>query len=382
MRRAHPRDTEGLSAYAEGQRTEAQREAEFHDMSPAPITAVSILNVLLRYRVMIIVLTLLTGFYAGFRSVTSAKRFTSEAMFMPKGARGQSQLSGLAAQFGVNIASGDASQSPQMYVDLLEMTALLWPVAQQEYRITTDSGVITGNLQKLYRIKPDRPAVMKKKTVEALQGAVKGTVTPKTGVIFLTVSTGNPELSLQIARNLLDQVNIFNLTKRQEQAAAERAFAERQVGEKRAELRQAESELENFLESNRLYRQSPQLTLEYNRLERQVAMRNQIYTSLLSAYETARIEEVKDLPVINIIEPPEMAIGPDRRGGVKKTTIGLLIGFAVACMIAFVRDRMARNREAQTDDFLEFAELKREAIGDLTHPWRPLSRAISSRRRA
>ena len=357
-------------------------QPELLDAAPAPISAVSILNVLLRYRVMIIVVTLLSGFYAGFRSVTSAKRFTSEAMFMPKGARGQSQLSGLAAQFGVNITSGDASQSPQMYVDLLEMTALLWPVAQKEYRITTDSGVITGNLQKLYRIKPDRPAVMKKKTIEALQGAVKGTVTPKTGVIFLTVSTGNPELSLQIARNLLEQVNIFNLTKRQEQAAAERAFAERQVGEKRAELRQAESELENFLESNRLYRQSPQLTLEYNRLERQVAMRNQIYTSLLSAYETARIEEVKDLPVINIIEPPEMAIGPDRRGGVKKTTIGLLIGFAIACMIAFVRDRMARNREAQTDDFLEFAELKREAIGDLTHPWRPLSRAISSRRRA
>lgn len=358
-----------------------QSEVYVEDL-PKPISAVSIFNVLLRYRVMIIVLALLSGFWAGFKSVTSGKRYTSEAMFMPKGARGQSQLSGLAAQFGVNISTGDAAQSPQMYTDLLEMTALLWPVAQKEYRITTDSGVITGNLQKLYRVKPDRPQVMKKKTVEALQGAVKGTVTPKTGVIVMTVSTGNPELSLQIARNLLEQVNIFNLTKRQEQASAERAFAERQVGEKRSELRQAESELETFLESNRLYRQSPQLTLEFNRLERQVAMRNQIYSSLLSAYETARIEEVKDLPVINIIEPPELAIGPDRRGGVKKTAIGLLVGFAVACMIAFVRDRMARNRAAQTDDFLEFSELKREAIGDLTHPWRPISRAITSRRRA
>jgi uncharacterized protein involved in exopolysaccharide biosynthesis len=349
---------------------------------PKAISAVSIFNVLLRYRVMIVVLALLSGFWAGLKSVTSAKHFTTEAMFMPKGARGQSQLSGLAAQFGVNINAGDASQSPQMYTDLLEMTALLWPVAMREYRVTTDSGVITANLQKLYRVKPDRPEVMKKKKVEALQGAVKGTVMPKTGVIFLTVSTGSPELSLQIARNLLEQVNIFNLSKRQEQAAAERAFAERQVAEKRAELRQAETELENFLESNRLYRQSPQLTLEFGRLDRQVLMRNQIYTSLLSAYETARIEEVKDLPVINIIEPPELPIGPDRRGGVKKTAIGLLVGFAVACMIAFVRDRMARNREAQTDDFVEFAELKREAIGDLTHPWRPISRAIGSRRRA
>jgi hypothetical protein len=43
---------------------------------------------------------------------------------------------------------------------------------------------------------------------------------------------------------------------------------------------------------------------------------------------------------------------------------------------------MAKNRDAQTDDFLEFSELKREAIGDLTHPWRPISRAWSSRRRS
>jgi hypothetical protein len=43
---------------------------------------------------------------------------------------------------------------------------------------------------------------------------------------------------------------------------------------------------------------------------------------------------------------------------------------------------MARNREAQTDEFLEYTELKREAIGDLTHPWRPISRAMRSRRGA
>jgi uncharacterized protein involved in exopolysaccharide biosynthesis len=201
-------------------------------------------------------------------------------------------------------------------------------------------------------------------------------------VITLSVTTGNPQLSLQIAQNVLDQVNIYNLSNRQQTAAAERAFAERQVLEKRQELRQAETELENFLETNRLYRQSPQLALEYNRLQREVDRRNLVYSSLLSAYETARIEEVKDLPVITIIEQPELAIEANRRGGAKKTLIGLVIGFILACLIAFARDRMARNREAQTDEFLEYTELKREAIGDLTHPWRPLSRAMRSRRRA
>jgi uncharacterized protein involved in exopolysaccharide biosynthesis len=361
-------------------RTPISSQPEVSPQSEASVSAVSLFNILLRYRVMIVIITLIGGFWAGLMSITSPKGYTSEALFMPKGARGQSQLSSVAAQFGLNVSSGDASTSPQMYTDLLEARTILWPVAEKQYQIKTDSGVITGNLQKIFHIKPDRPEVMRVKTIEALQRAVKGVVTPKTGVIDLTVTTGNPELSYQIAQNVLDQVNVFNLENRQKQASAERQFAEKQVGEKRAELRQAELELENFLESNRLYRQSPQLNLEYNRLERQVGMRNQVYSSLVSAYETARIEEVKDLPVIQVIEPPEVPIVANRRGGVKKTAIGMIVGLFLACLIAFARDRMAKNRDAQTDDFIEFSELKREAIGDLTHPWRPISRAISSRR--
>lgn len=361
----------------------ATREAPL-PVSPEPqqqtISAVSLFNVLLRYRWMIIILALLFGGYAGLKSVTSAKGYTAEAQFMPKGARGGGQLSGIAAQFGVNLGGGDATNSPQFYIDLLETKGLLWPIAQKKFSIRTDSGMRTGDLLTLYNIKKDRPVVMKVKVIEALQRQIKGVASPKTGVITLSVVTGNPELSVHIAESVLEQVNVYNLGNRQKQAAAERAFAERQVGEKRAELRQAESEMETFLETNRSYRQSPQLALEFNRLQREVERRNLIYSSLLSAYETARIEEVKDLPVITVIEPPELPIGPNRRGGARKTAIGLFVGFILGCLIAFARDRMARNREAQTDEFLEYAALKREAIGDLTHPWRPISRVISSRR--
>jgi hypothetical protein len=60
----------------------------------------------------------------------------------------------------------------------------------------------------------------------------------------------------------------------------------------------------------------------------------------------------------------------------------MLVGFVLGCLIAFLMDRMARNKASQSDDFLEFAALRREAIGDLTHPWRPVARAFGSRRRA
>jgi hypothetical protein len=46
----------------------------------------------------------------------------------------------------------------------------------------------------------------------------------------------------------------------------------------------------------------------------------------------------------------------------------------LGCRLAFVLDRMARNRALQTDDFIEFAALRREAMTDLIHPWRPVAR--------
>lgn len=338
-----------------------------------------IVNVMLRHRVLIVSLMLLFGFYNGFKSVTSGKTYTVESQFLVKGSRSGGQLGGLAAQFGISIGGGDAASSPQFYLDLLESKGILWPIALKSYTVTTDSGVVTGDLIKIFHIKDPRPIVRRAKVIDALKGAISSTSSLKTGVITVFVRSGNPALAVQISTNLLAEVNVYNLARRQEQAAGERVFVQKQMDEKRAELRQAEGELRSFLEGNRLYVASPELILEKNRLQRQVDMRNSLYSSMLQAYETARIEEVRDLPVISVVEPPEMPIEPDTRGGAKKTLMGLLIGFVLGLVIAFVRDKLAQNKEAQTDDFVEFSQLKKAAVGDLTHPWRPVARVFRPR---
>ncbi|HVF39480.1 MAG TPA: hypothetical protein VM939_06220 [Gemmatimonadaceae bacterium] len=345
------------------------------------ISVVSLFNVILRNRVPIVLLALTLAFIAGARSVRSPRYFTSEAQFMPKGARGQTQVGGLAAQLGITIGGGDASQSAQFYLDLLESRPVLWKIAQDKYTVQGDSGVRSGNLIEIFRINHPRADVRRSKVIESLEGAITAEVNRATGVIKVAVRSSRPELSQQIGTRLLDQINVLNLSRRQEQAAAERGFVERQVEEKRGELRQAEAELESFLERNRQYRTSPQLMIAYGRLQRDVDMRQQIYTSLLQSYETARIEEMRDLPVITVLEPPEVPIVADPRGGVRKTLLGGLVGLALGIIFAFARDKVAANRAAQSNDFLEFAQLKRDAIGDLTHPWRPLTRAVASMRK-
>jgi uncharacterized protein involved in exopolysaccharide biosynthesis len=343
------------------------------------ISVVSVVNVILRHRILIVTLMLLFGFYNGFKSITSPKRYTVESQFLVKGSRGAGQLGGIAAQLGINVGGGDANSNPQFYLDLIEAKAILWPIAQMSYTVKTDTGVVTGNLLKIFNIKDPRPNVARAKVIDALKGAISETSSLKTGVITVLVRSGRPDLAVQISSNLLNQINVYNLQRRQEQAAGERAFVEKQVDEKRADLRQAEGELRDFLEANRMYTQSPELILERTRLQRAVDMRNVLYTSMLQSYEAARIDEMRDLPVISVIEPPEMPIENDPRGGVKKTLIGLAVGLVLGIVIAFFREKMAANKEAQTDEFVEFAALRKAAVGDLTHPWRPFGRAFRRR---
>jgi hypothetical protein len=104
-----------------------------------------------------------------------------------------------------------------------------------------------------------------------------------------------------------------------------------------------------------------------------------LYNSLATSYEQAKIEEVRDLPVITVLEPPELPIMADPRGGKRKTLLGVLIGLVAGVVIAFVIDRVAVNKNVRSDEFAEFAALKREAMQDLANPFRRVSRVISSR---
>lgn len=322
------------------------------------------------------------GFYAGFKSINSPHFYTTEAQFMPQGARGQSQISGIAQQFGILLNTGDAGQSTAFYMDLVESRSLLSAVGNREYTKRTDSGVVRGNLIKVNGIKGKGPADTKARMINALKSQVSETAAPRTGVITLTVRAGRPEMALQIAQNVLDEVNTFNLNRKQAQAGAERSFVEKRLADAQQELRVAEENLQSFLTENREFRSSPGLQLEFDRLNRTVGMRQQLYNVLAQSYEQAKIEEVRDLPVITVVEPPEMPVGPNPRGGVRKTLIGIVIGMAIGMLIAFARHLVAAHRDAQSDDFAEFASLKQEAIAELRHPWRSLRRRLRPARQS
>jgi uncharacterized protein involved in exopolysaccharide biosynthesis len=205
-----------------------------------------------------------------------------------------------------------------------------------------------------------------------LRGMISTELDRPSGVVTFEVETHDPELSALISRRLLDLLNRFNLETRQSQAAAERRFTEVRLSEAKEELLEVENRLQAFLEVNRDLGTSPLLRFRQERLEREVSIRQAVVSALAQNYEQARIDEVRDIPVITVVEEAQAPALPDSRmlllRGILALIAGALLGSLLAFFLAFVR----ASQTDTADELEEFRQLKRATARDIRRPWRLL----------
>ena len=96
--------------------------------------------------------------------------------------------------------------------------------------------------------------------------------------------------------------------------------------------------MRDFLQRNRNDpRTSPQLALEHDRLQRRIDDASQVVTSLTQSLEQARIDEVRDTPVITVIEAPSMPTEPAGLSFVLRIAAALVGGLFIALAVGVVR---------------------------------------------
>ena len=245
-----------------------------------------------------------------------------------------SSLSGLASQFGLSLPGlslGGEGESLHFYGRLLRSREILTQLATTTFTAPADGEggrPVTGNLLQLLEISGDDEQERLLNAVEELEDRVSVSLDLDARLVTLETRDSRPELAVLMNRRLLELANSFNLTQRQTQATAEREFVETRVEDAQSELGAAEAQMEEFLENNRTYESSPQLSFEAARLQRRIDLQQQVYTTLAQAYEQARIEEVRNTPVITIVDAPE---GSAERDG--DLVLNSLIGTAVGCLL-------------------------------------------------
>jgi uncharacterized protein involved in exopolysaccharide biosynthesis len=335
---------------------------------PVPVTKSSeqpsllaISNVLLRRRRLIVALGLL-GAVVGLATGLLTKRvYKSVAIFVPQGS--QEAASGLAlaaSQFGIRLPTSGSAWSPPIYVELMRSRTLLEAIAVDTVVVTEEGGRRVALID-LLDIEGRTPARRLHRAVEAIKKLAKASEDKRLGAVRLTVLTKWPSVSLWLAERLVHGVNQFNVETRMSQATAERQFAELQTHEAERALRDSEDRLQTFLQRNKAIGNSPELAFQRDRLQRDVELRQDVYTALVKNRDEARIREVRDTPVITVLEEPRIPAIGEKRGSVQKAVLGGFVGGLIGALIAFFSQGMAGVRRAPSEEAREFFELVDEA---------------------
>lgn len=322
-------------------------------------------TITLRYRRLILVVTAAMAAMAVVVTLL-IREFTSTAMFVPDAPRvQQSSLGALAERFGMGGLVGGAQDPPEFYVALLTADDFLARLATGQYEFV--QGV--GGTEDTVRVRPldlygggtGESGARVQAAVEALRDRIEAQVDPRSNVITVRVTARWGWLAERLNRRALELLNEFNLRQRRSRAAAERQFTEARLAAAQQELAEAEDYLEAFHRRNRSYGDSPVLLLEVARLQRRVELRQQVYVTLAQAYEQARIEEVRNTPVITVIDEPE---GSAQRSHslVLNAVLGLIAGLGAGVLVALFAEFATQHRRQHSDDYAEFERAARDAL--------------------
>ena len=315
--------------------------------SGGELTLVALFRFLMRHRRAILATGLVCGALVTGVGLTRSRTYTSTARFMPQTSENSlSRLAGLAASFGVSVPGTEQGSSPAFYAELLKSRDVLRETALTRYAFATKGDSMHGTLVELFRERAPSPALRRDMAARDLLKSIDVTVGHETGTIDLKVSSAWPELSQQIAARMIQLVSDFNLHRRQTKAGAERRFVEARLAESRDSLRTAEGRLQAFLQRNRVYQNSPQLLFEHDRLDRDVNMQQQLYTTLAQSYEAARIDEVRNTPVITVMEAPDLPAKPNARLALLKGLLAGIVGLGLGAFFVALREALGGFRAA------------------------------------
>lgn len=303
------------------------------------------IHLLARGRIALVVLPLIAG-VTTFLIKRQTMRYSAEATIRPQSnAQGAARLSGLAAQFGVTLPGSAIGDPVRLYAELARSRSVLLAVVQKPYAVAVTPGSADstrGSLLDLLKV-PSQGDDRLRRGMDRLASMMDVSVNRDAGLVLIRVSTRWPELSRAVVRQLLQTMNEVTIVREQARAEREREFIEGRLQEAKSGLDAAEAAASEFLTRNRTYQNSPQLQLDYARLQRRVDLRQQVYATLSQSYEQARLDEVRNTPSFGVVDGPE---GPVREASrpVRDAAVWMVVTGGAVLLILLILDWMARFR--------------------------------------
>lgn len=323
--------------------------------APERMTLLRIANTILANRRLFIRLSIATAAVVSIISLILPQTYTSTLSLVPQVPDNNLAAgAGLAAQLGINLPGFDLTQTPDFYVSLLKSKPVMRELVDTRYAIVEGGDTTHQDLIAHYDITASPTPRAREKAVETLVKNSRVASDLKTGVVSFEIRDEDPYVALQIAQRALALVNKFNNTTRNSRGAKERAFLDGRIAHVLADLRLKEDSMEVFLTANRDYTTSAKLQFEHDRLARNMSLDQDLFANLGQQLERARVDEVRNTPVVTVVEHPILAPRPDRRYLIYKGIFALALGLVAAALVVFGRLQIGRQRIDEPEEAQRF----------------------------
>ena len=272
-----------------------------------------------------------------------------------------SQVTGLAAQFGLSIPTANQSNSEWVYPEIIKSRTLAKAMLKRKFD-TMEYGSQKTLLKILTYGKLEIPEVGLDTLIKSgVDSFIEMIDIDKNGTFYdLKIKAKEPYFVRDLTIALIDELDSHQRKHNKQKASETRIFIEERIKQTRLELENAEETLKDFTNRNRRIENSPSLKLESQRLLREVSVLTGVFTTLKQQLETSKIEEVKDLDYVVVLDPPE---APLYRSSPNRKRIVFIAGFLGLCLgffIVFIKEYLTKinNKQYEKINQVKFLIIK------------------------
>jgi uncharacterized protein involved in exopolysaccharide biosynthesis len=259
----------------------------------------------------------------------------------PAGKSSFSGLMNLASELGYSSSGDGIINSPQVISRIVRSRVLSEMLGKREYFHNGKNRTL--KLREVFKVKEKDPARIEYFTHLALNRAMTTSIDARIKSLDISVKVNDPLIAAELMNAIVEELDSYNKLYRNNKAKSNREFVEKRLKDTGDSLAKYEEALRLFREENRQVTQSPMLMLRQQRLVRKMNVSEELYLLLTKEYETTKIQEVRDTPVLDIIEmakPLPVKSGPVKR---KVLMVVFFLSLATGLSVLLISEQIKKS---------------------------------------
>ena len=260
--------------------------------------------------------------------------YTSVSKIMSSSGGGNvSQAAGIAAQFGINISSGNPEQK-WVYPEIIKSRTLAKEMLKKNF-IENKQGTEKTLLQILTKTQNLNNVAMQSIAIDNLLSMIEVNENIATSILTLKINASDPLFAFQLNTTLIEELDSHQKKYNKAKTSEAKKFIEERIIDVEKELIIAEESLKIFMDRNRRIENSPSLQLTKQRLTREVTVLIGVFTTLKQQLETTKIEQVKESNYVIVLDAPEVPIKRSRPNKKSAVLLTGIISFSLGIFFFF-----------------------------------------------